>query len=618
LAQVKNIEWRLVINEPPGVEALKFYQKLRWQKWMRCRNDHPDREFDLTPQMFKRNLAICPHCRAKYNLTELEKQKEIYTGVVRLFGTYQEDTQAFVRGEVAMLINYGFRQLISLIDGYGLSPEQIGMASFPPKDKNTPRANFIAGHYYAINGSIKDKKRRDAAWEYIKFMTGEVARRIRVKTYVEAGWAKFVRPEELKKFGYEDYYREIPPDWIAASTEIEQSAKIEPYNPGFQNVMTTEMGVPIDKILTYENTNPQEVLDECCRRVNTLIMGKEPPARRRKKIMVGRMIFALLLAGLAFLILKFASLLKGKVGEEKPTGPLAIFSTSKLRRHLVAWLFLLAAFLSILVWQYIPLVRGTIIAFLDYRILGGSKFVGLHNFIEVFFQPLFYQVLLNTTLYVGLTVLLGFIAPIVLALFLSEIPYGKVFFRVVFYLPTMVTSLIVIFLWKNLVYAPEGLLNQLLNFFRLPSQQWIRDPNWAMFCIVLARIWGVTGAGSLIYLAALKNVPEEMYEAAEIDGAGIIYKIFHITLPFLRPLIIINFVGVVVTAFQAMQNIFIMTGGGPINATRVIGIDIWYNAFLFLKFGYATAEAWILGSFLIMFTFYQLKILKKVEFKTAQ
>jgi len=139
-----------------------------------------------------------------------------------------------------------------------------------------------------------------------------------------------------------------------------------------------------------------------------------------------------------------------------------------------------------------------------------------------------------------------------------------------------------------------------------------------MLCIILPGVWAGAGPGSIIYIAALKSVPNEIYEAADVDGAGTIRKVFHITLPYLKALIIINFVGAFIGAFHAMQGIFVMTGGGPENSTYTIGLDIYYNAFVYLRFGYATALAWVLGSMLIGFTMYQLRILKHVKFEAAK
>jgi len=149
---------------------------------------------------------------------------------------------------------------------------------------------------------------------------------------------------------------------------------------------------------------------------------------------------------------------------------------------------------------------------------------------------------------------------------------------------------------------------------------WLMDSTgyWAMLWVIIPGIWAGMGPGCIIYLAALKSIPEDLYEAADVDGAGPLEKAYHVTFQYLKPLIIINFVGAFVGTFHAMQNILVMTGGGPGEKTMTIGMDIFFNAFTHLKFGYATAEAWILGSLLIGFTLYQLRILKKLRFTRAE
>ena len=146
---------------------------------------------------------------------------------------------------------------------------------------------------------------------------------------------------------------------------------------------------------------------------------------------------------------------------------------------------------------------------------------------------------------------------------------------------------------------------------------WLHTPGIAMVCVVLPGVWAGAGPGCLIYLAALKTVPEDLYESIALDGGNFFHKIRHVMFPAIRALIMINFIGAFIGAFHAMQNVFVMTGGGPANSTMVMGIHIWANAFLYLRFGYATAMAWVLGSTLIGFTVVQLRILKRVEFKTA-
>ena len=244
--------------------------------------------------------------------------------------------------------------------------------------------------------------------------------------------------------------------------------------------------------------------------------------------------------------------------------------------------------------------------------------LGLDNFIEAFTRPTFWQSVRNTLVYVTMSLGIGFVIPIILAILVTEVPRGKVVFRTIYYLPAAMSALVVMFLWRWFYEpTPEGLLNSALGFFGIPAQKWLADPRLAMFCVVIPAVWGAAGPASLIYQAALKTVSDEQYEAADLDGAGILRKVWTITLPNIKALVIINFVGAFIGAFKAMQNIFVMTGGGPARATHTIGMEIFFNAYLFLNFGYATAVAWILGSLLIDFTLYQLRILKRMEFTAA-
>lgn len=301
---------------------------------------------------------------------------------------------------------------------------------------------------------------------------------------------------------------------------------------------------------------------------------------------------------------------------------------------------LLPAVLSIVLWAYYPLLRGLVIAFQDYRILQGTKWVGFDNFISVFSQPIFWKALVNSFLYVGLSIAIGFVLPIFLALALNEIPRFKVLFRTIFYLPAMTSPIVIALLWRQFYEKSEtGLLNTLLApgidlynkwfvenhwFFGMDLNpipkgiDWLGNPSLAMFAVVLPGVWAAAGPGSILYLAALKNVPTERYEAADLDGASWLQKIRWITLPGLRPLILINLLGVFIGGFKAMENIFVLTGGGPLYATHTLGLEVWTNAFMFLKFGYATAAAWVMGAILIGFTVIQIRSLMQVRFTTAK
>jgi multiple sugar transport system permease protein len=268
-------------------------------------------------------------------------------------------------------------------------------------------------------------------------------------------------------------------------------------------------------------------------------------------------------------------------------------------------------------------------AFQDYRVMGGSRWVGLDNFISVFTQPIFWRALLNSLVYVALTLGIGFFLPVALALALNEIPRFGTLFRVLFYLPAMTSPLVIAFMWRWFYDKnPEGLLNSVVGpFVALANHltgsdwpvafDWLGDPKLAMLAVVLPGVWAGAGPGSILYLAALKNIPEERYEAADLDGADWKHKILSITLPGIAPLLLINLLGAFIGGFKAMENVFVLTGGGPLYSTHTVGLEIWTNAFLFLRFGYATAAAWVLGAILVGFTLIQLRSLTRMKFTAS-
>lgn len=213
---------------------------------------------------------------------------------------------------------------------------------------------------------------------------------------------------------------------------------------------------------------------------------------------------------------------------------------------------------------------------------------------------------------------LGFLPPLGLAILLQEVSRGKMLYRVIYYLPAVISGVIVIYLWK-LLYDPSdaGILNQMLLSLGLPKSMWIKDESLAMLCVVLPTVWAGVGPGSLIYLAALKNIPHELYEAADIDGAGFRAKLRHIVLPSLKGLIIIQLISAFIVAAQSSDFILVMTFGGPNEATRVADLMIFEKAYLYLRFGLATAMAWILSLMLMGFTVWQIKYLSRMEFRAV-
>jgi ABC-type sugar transport system permease subunit len=254
-------------------------------------------------------------------------------------------------------------------------------------------------------------------------------------------------------------------------------------------------------------------------------------------------------------------------------------------------------------------------ALLDYQLLLESTFVGIDNFANVLYDLRFWKSLLATVHFAFWLLTLGFFAPILLAYLLHIAPKQKLLFRTLYYLPSLLSGAALYVLWKQF-FSRNGMVNELLALVGINVQRaWPDDPVLAMLSCVIPTVWAASGPGCLIYLAALKTIPEEQFEAAEIDGASFFSKTVHIVFPGLKPLIIINFVGAVAGAFHSSQNILIMTGGGPNGATEVASLRLFYEAFMFLNFGPATAMAWILGAMLIGFTLIQLRRLSRMEFK---
>lgn len=591
VAQDKKGEWHCVFNNDAGVTALKFFRKLVVDPWKR------------------------------------PSDGKIINGVASHTTTYSTD---ITQDKIAQWFGYSYDMVTNRQSG--LNPALLGIAALPAGPAG--RANEINAGMWGINSQIKDQRVRDAAWEYVKFMSSEEADRIRTKAYVEAGLGKTVSPDKLAKFGYKEYLRNIPKGWIEANTEAFKHGRPEPHGKNCEMIYI-ELDYPLQDIKLHPNKDPKLILDTAAQRIDTKMLGYIDPdvmSRRRK---IGWGVFAtlfLLIGGVGAISVR--NLAKAHSEDVEDTS--IVRGRGNKMIHVMAWLFMLPAVLSILTWNYYPLLRGMMMAFQDYRILGGGAFVGLDNFIEAVNSDTFRTGVINTLTYVTMNIGLGFCVPIVLALFLHEVPRGKMLFRTLFYLPAVTSALVIMFLWKWFYDpSPQGLFNTLIGYYnqvamgladhihpwlshlQIAQQTWLQDPKLAMLCIILPAIWAGAGPGSILYLAAMKGIPDDMYEAADIDGAGPFSKIWRITVPSLKPLIIINFVGVFIGSFKVMENIFIMTGGGPLNATHTISLEIWYNAFMYLRFGYATAAAWIMGSMLIGFTMYQLRILKHVRFSTS-
>jgi multiple sugar transport system permease protein len=514
-------------------------------------------------------------------------------------------------------------------------PNQYGFGPVPmgPTGKRGSEFNCDMTGIYA--GTAEEK--RDAAWEYIRFLDSPEAGLVQAKVFVENGYGQFVRPSLLKKAGYTEYLRQIPEGWEEAVTVALKNGVPEPYGKNCQMVYNY-VSRAIDQIRTDDTvaraiqsgdeqqakSRIREILKERVVISNAKMLGKYTPGQQR----IRRIVALAVTIGIACVFtLVFRRVFRIFTPDD------AVHSKGwHLDRYKWCYLLLFPALGTIALWAYYPLLRGMVMAFQNYNIRGFSQWVGMDNFANVLFDSEFWFSMWVSFKYAFLFLFFGFGAPILLAFLLTEVPRGKVLFRTIYYLPAVLSGVIVIFLWKGF-YGQYGMINQVLNFFisilnYLPGIEmaplefkWLEEPRFALFFCLLPVIWAGMGPGCLIYLAALKTVPEELYEAADIDGAGIFHKVFSIAIPSIKALIMINFIGAMIGAIKGgSELIMALTAGGPFTPyghTEVIGLHIFWEAFGYLRFGSATAMAWILGSLLIGFTVLQLQKMSRLEFKAA-
>ncbi len=653
-------EWEATFNTPEAVTAYEYLAKLLQGKWR-----HPS--------------------------------GKIVEGVV------YDETQNEVmwsQGRIAMRDMYFTDNLLA-----DINPELIGIAPVPkgPDGKRASELNCTMCGIY-VGAAKKGPEVLEAAWNFVHFLGSPQAKAERTRVLVENGYGMFADPVYLKKLGYIDYLRRIPKGWRRVFDEAMKNGEPEPYGRNCQNVYKY-MTWPADEITVVENLGHREfddvadarkrivgerpdipkaeleaelekvrlktrgevrqrikeILDKWVGAANQKMIGNVPPEEMAKRRIVAWIVAIGIAAAFICLFIHVWKVFK----------PVDARSGWLFRKNWVAYVILIPAVLTIGLWRYVPMIRGALIAFQDYHIVHISEWIGIDNFANVLWDHEFWQALGNSLWYAFLAIVMGFFTPIILAILLHEIPRGKILFRTLYYLPAVLSGLVVMLMWKNFFDpSPRGLLNQvvigiqpwmvyvagtlvlvglaiaagvnlkarrwvsgllllfmgivvllgvvtLLSSLPFGPKKWLRDPDWAMFCVILPTVWAGMGPGCLIYLAALKTIPEEIYEAADLDGAGFLGKVRHIALPSIKVLILINFIGAVVNAFRVSGYILAMTGGGPAGATEVLALKVFFDAFVYLGFGLATATAWILGAMLIGFTVFQLRRLSRVEFRTA-
>jgi multiple sugar transport system permease protein len=271
---------------------------------------------------------------------------------------------------------------------------------------------------------------------------------------------------------------------------------------------------------------------------------------------------------------------------------------------LIGYLLVSPWIIGFVVFMLGPMIASAYISFTNWDLVSSPKWVGVANFNRMIFaDPLVIQALKVTTIYAFSAVPLRVLGGLFLAVLLNQNIKFKSLIRTIFYLPSVVSGVAVAMLWLWVFNSDFGLLNTLLYFIGIDGPAWLSDTKAVLPAFIIMSLWGV-GGSMVIYLAGLQGVPTDLYEAAEVDGAGAVVKFWNITLPMISPVIFFNLIMGIISALQIFNQAYIMTQGGPQNASLFLMLYLYFNAFEYFKMGYASALAWLIFFYIVLLTLF--------------
>ncbi|MGH7717555.1 MAG: carbohydrate ABC transporter permease [Gemmatimonadaceae bacterium] len=284
-----------------------------------------------------------------------------------------------------------------------------------------------------------------------------------------------------------------------------------------------------------------------------------------------------------------------------------------------AYLFLLPAFLLIGVFFFLPVAAALLLSFTDFDIYaigdaGNARFVGLRNYAQLLQTPLFWTALRNTFYFALVGGPLSIAASLAAALLLeAKLIRFRSVFRTVYFAPFVTTLVAVAIVWRYLYHTRYGLLNYALSSVGIAPVDWLGDPRWAMPAIILLAVWKNFGYNMLIFIAGLQSIPRELYEAADLDGAGAWHRFRHVTLPMLAPTFLFVAVITMIGYFQLFAEPYVMTQGGPLRSTTSVVLLMYEEGFRWWRMGYAAALAFVLFLVVLVWTLLQLRLQRHGE-----
>ncbi len=282
----------------------------------------------------------------------------------------------------------------------------------------------------------------------------------------------------------------------------------------------------------------------------------------------------------------------------------------KRRKAYTPYLFLLPALAFMGVFLFYPIVDVFRLSFTDYNMITEANFTGLENYRTLFNDPLFWKTLKNSFIYLIGVVPVLVIAPIFLAILVNHKLAGIKWFRAAYYIPVVTSMVVVGIMWKWL-YQGNGILNYILQSLGIINNQinWLTDPQIALFAVMAVTVWKGLGYYMVIYLSGLQSIPQELYEVSDIDGASWWQKQIHVTIPLLKPSIMLVSILSSIAAMKVFTEVYVMTKGGPLNSSKTLVYYIYEEAFENLTLGYAAAMGFVLFIVIFILSFFNIKLM---------
>jgi multiple sugar transport system permease protein len=284
------------------------------------------------------------------------------------------------------------------------------------------------------------------------------------------------------------------------------------------------------------------------------------------------------------------------------------FWTTRRREGLLGYLFASPWLAGLVLFGLYPMGMSLYFSMSRYDVLRIPEFVGLRNFEALLFRdPYFWNAVWNTLFYTLFRTPLAIAGSLLLAILVNNAVRGVKLFRTVYFLPSVVGGVVLSALWLWIFNPQYGLINAILDILGIRGPLWLQSPDWSKPSLVLMSLWSIGGGRMIVFLAALQNVPLELYEVVELDGGGWWRKFYHVTLPMISPVLFLWFIIEVISGFQVFTEAYVMTKGGPLNSTMFYNLYLYYKAFDDFDMGYASALAWLLLIISLAITLIQMK-----------